>query len=67
MSNSKTVAVVIKRVYGAPLIYPACENAARFAALTRKKTLSGSDIVLISALGFTVVEKPEFTLTELAP
>lgn len=45
------------RVYGNLTMYPACQTGELFAKLTRKKTLSLSDLTTIRLLGFEV----EFT------
>lgn len=49
------ITVLIKNVYGNETIYPACETAKKFAALTGKKTFSMNDINLIKTLGYSVV------------
>ncbi len=48
------IQVSIKQVYGNSLIYPDCERAREFVALTGKKTLNASDIASIRKLGFHV-------------
>lgn len=65
--KSKSVSVVVKRVYGCYTIYPAsnCANAQRFALLTGKKTFDAKDIGLITGLGFVVTEQPDITLAEI--
>lgn len=55
-----TITVEIKSVYGVDRIYPVCDKAKMFTALTGNKTLSQIDIVQIKALGFTVeVQAPK--------
>lgn len=55
-----TIKVEIKSVYGQDRIYPVCDKAKMFTALTGNKTLSQIDIVQIKALGFDVeVQAPE--------
>ena len=49
-----SIKVTIKNVYGNETIYPACENAQRFADLAKQKTLTPREIALIKALGYTI-------------
>lgn len=50
----REINVEVKSVYGAPMIYPVCNDAHRFAALTGKKTFSQKDIENIRGLGYIV-------------
>ncbi len=50
------VLVEIRNVYGNEMIYPANYEAERFAAIAGKKTLSKTDLMNITALGFVVEE-----------
>lgn len=52
---TKSIRVQIKIVYGNELIYPVCEAAQLFTALTRKKSLDRHDIQLIKDLGYEVI------------
>ena len=44
----------VKSVYGKETIYPVCDQAKVFTALTGKKTVSLSDLKLIESLGFAI-------------
>ena len=46
MSENK-ITIEIKSVYGNALFYPVCDNAKRFAELTKRKTLLESDLITI--------------------
>ena len=48
------ITVKVKNVYGQDLIYPADDNAQRFAQLTGKKTFTKYDLRLIRELGYEV-------------
>ncbi len=48
----QTITIEIKSVYGRELFYPVCENAKRFAQLTRSKTLLESDLLTIQMMDF---------------
>lgn len=50
------VLVEVRDVYGNTTIYPANAAAERFAAIAGKKTLSRTDLMNITALGFVVEE-----------
>ena len=50
----REINVEVKAVYGTPLIYPVCNDAHRFAALTGKRTFSPKDIENIRGLGYIV-------------
>lgn len=58
------IQVYLRRVYGRETVYPFCEMAKVFAALTNKKTLSKMDIDKIKKLGYTVetVQDPESSI-----
>jgi hypothetical protein len=45
------ITVRIANVYGKPTVYPVCEKAVLFTALTGKKTLSGADCRIMRELG----------------
>jgi len=45
------ITVRIANVYGKPTVYPVCEKAKLFTALTGKKTLSGADCRIMRELG----------------
>ena len=60
----QTITIEIKSVYGRELFYPVCENAKRFAQLTKSKTLLESDLLTIQMMGFNIeIKKPEFKTT----
>jgi len=48
------ITVTIKSVYGVDKMYPACENARRFAEIAGTKTLSEHTIRQIKAMGILV-------------
>ena len=61
----KTITVLIKSVYGRELFYPVCENAKRFAQLTKSKTLLESDLLTLQLIGFDIkIETPEFKTSQ---
>lgn len=51
------ITVKVKNVYGQDLIYPADDNAQRFAQLTGKKTFTKYDLRLIKELGYEVKQE----------
>ncbi len=53
------ITVKIKNVYGVDRIYPVCDKARLFVALTGNKTLSEADICFIKSLGYSInIETP---------
>lgn len=54
MTNTMTIQVAEKSVYGKTLIYPVCETALKFAALLVVKTFNYQQLRGIEALGYTV-------------
>jgi hypothetical protein len=52
--EATTVLVNVRSVYGNELVYPANSPANSFCELTRKSTLSASDLEIIRELGFRV-------------
>ena len=48
------ITVTIKSVYGVDKMYPACENARRFAEIAGTKTLTAHTIRQIKAMGILV-------------
>jgi hypothetical protein len=58
MTNDKIYTVEIRDVYGKPTIYPVCDTAQTFAALTGCKTLTDLALMRINSLGYTMVIKP---------
>ena len=48
------ITVTIKSVYGVDKMYPACENARRFAEIAGTKTLTEHTIRQIKAMGILV-------------
>jgi hypothetical protein len=51
--TDKTITVRIKDVYGVAKVYPVCETAQLFAALTGTTTLRPQDLEIIKKLGYT--------------
>lgn len=43
-----------KNVYGNDMVYPACDNADKFASLIGKKTFSKNELAIIASLGYTL-------------
>lgn len=52
-----SITVKVKNIYGQDLIYPADDNAQRFAQLTGKKTFTKYDLRLIKELGYEVKQE----------
>lgn len=48
------IQVIVREVYGKPLIYPHCKDAKLFAALVNKLTLSPERLAVIENLGYEV-------------
>lgn len=67
MNGPRTVTVTVRRVYGMPVIYPACANARAFSAIAGTKTITPAALRHIRNLGFDVTEKtePAATLQEV--
>lgn len=67
MSHARTVTVTVRRVYGMPVIYPACANARAFSAIAGTKTITPAALRHIKNLGFDITEKtePAATLEDL--
>ena len=59
-----TITVTIRRVYGNPVIYPACEQARQFARIAGTKTLTLDTLRQIRALGYTIAERHDSQLPE---
>jgi hypothetical protein len=58
----KYVTIRIKDVYGKETIYPVCETAQRFTALTGCTTIRRQDLEIIKRLGYTILtEQRELT------
>jgi endonuclease IV len=57
MDNDKTYTVEIRDVYGKQTIYPVCDTAHTFAALTGCKTLTDLALMRINSLGYRMVIK----------
>jgi hypothetical protein len=55
--NPHTYIVEIRDVYGRPTVYPVCDTARAFAALTGTKTLTPRDLNTIRSLGYTMLIK----------
>lgn len=58
------ITVTVRRVYGNPVIYPACEQARQFARIAGTKTLTLDTLRQIRALGYTIAERHESNLPE---
>ena len=62
MTQPKHITIRIKDVYGKETIYPVCEVAKQFTALTGCTTIRPQDIEIIKRLGYTIVtEQRELT------
>jgi hypothetical protein len=55
--QSKTYTVEIRDVYGKQTVYPVCDTARTFAALTGCKTLTDVNLMRINSLGYSMVIK----------
>lgn len=51
------IVVTIRKVYGNPVIYPACDQSRTFAQLAGTKTLTLQALQKIKALGYEINEK----------
>ena len=58
------ITVTVRRVYGNPVIYPACDQARQFARIAGTKTLTLDTLRQIRALGYTIAERHESNLPE---
>ena len=56
--QDKTFTVEIRDVYGKQTVYPVCDTAKKFAALTGCKTLTDSTLLQINSLGYKMIIKP---------
>lgn len=56
------ITVEIKNIYGTDKIYPVCEKAELFAAMTGCKTLTNAAINYIKQLGYTINLKQRASL-----
>jgi len=54
-ADAMTITIRGKQVYGILKIYPVCDKAKIFAALTGKKTFDDDDITRIKSLGYRVL------------
>ena len=59
-----TITVTVRRVYGNPVIYPACQTARHFAAIAGTKTLTLDALRRIKAMGYTITEHHDSQLPE---
>lgn len=59
------IQVMIKSVYGEELVYPADENAKRFAEMVQRKTLPPRVLKLIRELGYEIETVPAYQLEVL--
>lgn len=48
------ITVAVREVYGNPLVYPADDQAALFAALISAKTFNRKQLATIKALGYEI-------------
>lgn len=51
------IMVIVRKVYGNPVIYPACDQSRTFAQLAGTKTLTLQALQKIKALGYEICEK----------
>lgn len=51
--------VTVRRVYGMPVIYPACDQSRTFARLAGTKTLTAAALRTISGLGYEIKQEHE--------
>lgn len=63
--NHQSVTVTVRRVYGNPVIYPACPTAKHFAGIAGTKTLTLDTLRHIKALGYAINERQESQLAEV--
>jgi hypothetical protein len=63
--SAAAVVVTVRRVYGMPVIYPACEQSRSFAKLAGTKTLTPAALRQIAALGYEIKEQPADTVKDL--
>ena len=63
--SAAAVIVTVRRVYGMPVIYPACEQSRSFAKLAGTKTLTPAALRTIAALGYEIKEQPADTVKDL--
>jgi hypothetical protein len=50
----KEITIKQKSVYGKILLYPGCDQSAKFAKLIQKQTFSNYDLTIIESLGYTI-------------
>ena len=55
MSESPTITVEVRTVYGVPKVYPACERSKLFARVAGTTTLTRAALEAIQALGYEIV------------
>jgi hypothetical protein len=51
------IMVIVRKVYGNPVIYPACDQSRTFAQLAGTKTLTLQALQKIKALGYEITER----------
>jgi hypothetical protein len=51
------IMVIVRKVYGNPVIYPACDQSRTFAQLAGTKTLTLQSLKKIKALGYEITER----------
>ena len=51
------IMVIVRKVYGNPVIYPACDQSRTFAQLAGTKTLTLQALQKIKTLGYEISEK----------
>ena len=54
MTDMKSITVQVRDVYGVAKVYPVCETAQLFTALTGGKTLRPQDLEIIKRLGYAI-------------
>ena len=57
--QAKPVTVSVRRIYGLPVIYPACEASRLFADIAGTKTLTRAAVAKIKDLGYAVTVKQD--------
>lgn len=58
--RTDTITVRAQENYGARVFYPVCEQAQLFARIAGTKTLTGSTMSLVKALGYRIYCEPTF-------
>lgn len=59
----REIFITLRRVYGMPVIYPACPDSRIFARIAGTKTITPQNLQLIKNLGFDISEKIDESTT----